>query len=96
MLACLRDYAFVRGDYKHYNIDPARSGKHIFDETLVTRNVDETKMHFADAQLGKPEINGYSAPFFLWQTIRVDARQRLYQSSFAVVDMSGGADDNIH
>ena len=40
------------------------------------------------------EIDGDAAPLFFGQAIGVDAGERLYERSLAVIDVAGGADDH--
>jgi hypothetical protein len=45
--------------------------------------------------MGKTEIDGDAAPFFFRKPVRVDARQRLYQGRFAMVDVARRAHDYV-
>jgi hypothetical protein len=60
----LRHYAFVRGNYQQDEIDAAGTSEHVFDEPLVTGDVDETYPNIAQLKLGEADIYGYSAFFF--------------------------------
>jgi hypothetical protein len=96
MLPGLRHYAIIRRDNENDNVDTARPGEHILDETLMARHVDKSEMYVSNTELGKTEIYRNAAPLFLGKPIGVCPGQRFYQRSLAVIDMPGGADDNIH
>jgi hypothetical protein len=49
---------------------------------------------YIEVQVGKTQIDGYSAPLLFFQAVGIDAGQGLDQGGLAVVDVSGGADDD--
>jgi hypothetical protein len=57
----------------------------------VARHIDNSQSVLAYLKFGESQFDGDSAPLFLGQTIRIGAGKRLYQGSFAVVNVSGGS-----
>jgi hypothetical protein len=62
-------------------------------------NVYESKTQLFSAgssqlKMGKAEINGDAAALFFFQAIGVNARERFDQRGLAMVDVSGGAEDD--
>ena len=96
MLARLRHYAFVRGDHEHNKIDTARPREHVLDEAFMPRNIDKAKPNVAGLHLSKTEIDRNTPFFFFGKPIGVRARQRLYERRLSVIDVPGGADDDVH
>ena len=45
-------------------------------------------------EVGKSDIDGDAAPFFFFQAIGINARQGFDQGGLAVIDMSGGSNDD--
>src|ERR1051325_1495434 len=94
MLLGLRHDAVVRGDGEEYEVDAVRPGEHVADETLVSGDVDDSRLRaVGEVEMGEAQIDRYAALFFFLQPVGVLARQRLDQARLAVVDMAGGADD---
>ena len=78
VLARLWHNPLVGGNHQQSRINAADTGKHILDEALMARHVDDT--HLAPAwqfEPGKAKIDRHAAFFFFRQAIRIDARQRL-------------------
>ena len=95
MLARLRHDGFIRGNHEHDEVDSANTGKHILHETLVPRNVNKPYGRVRiEREMGKAEIDRNATLFLFLQSIGVDAGERLDQSSFAVINVSGSAYDN--
>src|SRR5690348_7150387 len=100
MLAGLRLDGFVSGDHHQYQIDAAHAGQHVADKTLVTGDVDETKPDFFTAgrgelQVSEAEIDGDAAALLFLEAVGVNAGKGLDQRGLAVVDVSGGAEDDM-
>src|SRR5262245_15085756 len=94
MLARLRHNAFVRGHYQHHQIDPVRAGQHVFDKTFVPGHVDEAEMNIPHGQVGEADVNRDAPLLLLFQTVGVDARQRLDEGSLAVINVTSCSDDD--
>jgi hypothetical protein len=58
-------------------------------------NVDETETHVPEIEKGKSEINGDAAPLFFFEAIRIRACERFDERGFAMVDVPGGANDDV-
>jgi hypothetical protein len=96
VFACLRHHAFVGGDDEKNEINTARTGKHVLDESFVPGYVDESDANIVDLHLGKSEIDGDAALFLFGQPVGVDPGQRFYERRLSVIYVPGRADDNIH
>ena len=95
MLASLRHDRIVGRDDQERQVNAGRPRQHVLDEPLVTWHVDDAEPEFADFQVSETDIDGDAASLFLGQAIGVDAGQRLDERGLAVVDMSGGAEDQF-
>ena len=96
VLAGLRHHALVGGDDQQREVDAARAGQHVLDEALVAGHVDD--LDHEPARLleeGEAEVDGDAARLLLGQPVGVGAGQRLDQRRLAVVDVAGGADDDV-
>src|SRR5437588_6958547 len=99
VLAGLRLDAFVGGHYKQQQIHAAGAGQHVANETLMSGDIHKSQAQHATARrgqlhVGEAEINRDAAAFLLGQAVSVNAGERLYQLSFAVVNVAGGAHDD--
>src|ERR1700720_4242361 len=95
MFARLRLNGFIGCNYQQHNIDAGRSSEHVPDEPFVSGDIHEAKAHFAFFQECKTQIDGDASALFFFQTVRMRAGQSFDQRRFAVVDMTGGADDDV-
>jgi hypothetical protein len=86
---------FVGGHVQHHEIHPAHAGKHVPDEALVTGNVHERKDDVLFRGVREAKIDRDAAFFFLAEAIGIGAGQRHDQRALAVIDVTGGADDNM-
>ncbi len=99
MFASLRLDPFIGGDYEEHQVDAAHAGKHVAHKALVAGNVDEAQPNPAAIggrkfEVGKPDVNRDAAPLLFFEAVGVNAGQGFHQRSLAVIDMSGGADDD--
>jgi hypothetical protein len=65
------------------------------EEALVAGNVDEADPVVAGGEVGEAKVDGDAPPLLLAPAVAVDAGQRLDQRGLAVVDVAGGADDQV-
>jgi hypothetical protein len=96
MLASLGHHAFVRRNYEKHEINAARTGEHVFDKPLMARYVNESKTNIRDLHFGKTEIDRDPSLFLFGQPVSINARQRLYQSRFSMVDVPRCSCDYVH
>jgi hypothetical protein len=68
-----------------------RACQHIFDKTLVTRNVDETKANVTQLKVSKPQVDGYAAAFFFRKSVGVSSSQCANERAFAMINVTGCA-----
>jgi len=61
----------------------------------VSRNVHESERKLAASEKCKAEVYGDTAPAFFLEAIRMRTRQRFHQGGFAVINVPGGADDDV-
>ena len=96
VLAGLRLDGFVGGDHEQHQVDAADAGQHVLDEALVAGNVDEAQAQGGrELQVGEAEVDGDAAALLFFQAVGVDAGERFDQRGLAVVDVAGGADDDV-
>jgi hypothetical protein len=60
----------------------------------VTRHVDEREVDIAQGLVSEAQIDRDPARFFLFETIRIGAGQRLDQRALAMIDVTRGSDDD--
>src|SRR5262245_8997636 len=93
MLLGLRHDAFVGRDHEQRNVDSGRTRQHVFDEALVSRDVDDARLKAAGEIDGcEAEIDRDPATLFLLPTVGVDSGQCLDEGSLAMVDVARGTD----
>ena len=86
----------VRGYHQQHQVHAADSGDHGPDETLVAGDVNDPEAQVPrQFQVGEAELDGNAARLLLLQAVRVDAGQRLHQRGLAVIDMPGGAENQM-
>ena len=95
MLASLRHHAVVGGDDEKCEVHAGRPGHHILDEPLVSRHIDDAETKPVVLPIGKAEVDGNAACFFFRQPVGRNSRQSSHQPRLAVVNMPGGADDDV-
>jgi hypothetical protein len=59
----------------------------------VTGNVDEPDAQIIQLEIGKTEIDRDTASFFFRKSIGIDAGQSTDESALAVINVTGGAND---
>ena len=95
MLASLGHDALVGGHNQKREVDASDAGQHIVDEALVAGYVDNADLA-ATGELQRRRSRGrwsYPGPSPRLEAVRVDARECVDESRFAVVDVAGSADD---
>ena len=96
MLTRLRHHQFIRSDDEHHQVDAANTGKHVFYESFMAGNVDETDCCVGgQRQVREADIDRDPAFLFFFQTVGVNSSKSLDERRFAVIDVSGGAYDNV-
>ena len=85
----------VRPDTQEEIINAADAGQEVFQEAFMPRNVNEPQLNVGRPEMGEAQINGDFARLLLGEAIAVNPRERLQQSGFAVVHVSGRADDGF-
>jgi hypothetical protein len=91
VLTSLRLNGFVGRDDQHHQIDAGCAREHVFYESFMAGNVDE----FEIAEMGEAEVDGDAAALFFLEAIGVDAGERADERGLAVIDVPGGADDDV-
>jgi hypothetical protein len=76
-------------------VDAGRPGEHVLDETLVAGHVHDAEAIVVQIEPGEADVDGDAAGFFLGQPVGVDAGEGLDQRGLAVVDVAGGAEDQV-
>ena len=97
MFAGLGHDAFVGGDDQHDEVHTGGTGHHVLDEAFMAGHVHDAQT--LAARHGDPseaQFDGDAAPLLFFQTVAVDARQRADQRCLAVVDVTGGTQDQSH
>ena len=96
MLHSLGHDTLVRSDDQQGQVDAPGPGQHVFDELFVARHIHDACLGaVSPVQVGKAQVDGDAPALFLRQTVGVDAGKGLDKHGFAVVYVSGGADDDV-
>ena len=95
MLARLWHHTIIGRNHQKYKIDAGRTRQHVVHEFFVARHVDETQDRtLRRGQICKAEVDRNTARFLFLEAVGIDAGERPHQRRFAVIDVSGGADDH--
>ena len=89
----------VRRDHEQNHIDPADARQHVAHKALMARHINKADLQElaigrGEIEVGKPQIDGDPTPLLFFEPVGVDSRQRPHHRSLAMIDMSGGADDD--
>ena len=96
MLACLRHDALVGGNDQQDEVDAGGAGEHVLNEPLVPRNIDDAHSPSTrEVEVGKAEVDRHAPALLFFQPIRVDPGEGFDEGALAVVDVPGGADDEV-
>jgi len=96
VLPGLRHHAVIGRHHQQCQVDAGGPGHHVAHEVLVAGNV-----HHADdravgqGERGEAQVDGDAALFFLGESVGVATGESFDQHRLAVVDVSGGADDQV-
>jgi len=95
VLARLRHDAVVGRDDQDHDVDPRRARDHVLHEPLVTGHVDDPdRAPVRQLEAREAEVDRHPALDFLLEAVGIDACERLHERRLAVIDVSGGADDD--
>jgi hypothetical protein len=87
---------FVGGDHHADDVDARGAGDHVLDELLVAGYVDDAQVAAAGkVQRGKAQFDGDAALLLFFETVGVGAGDGLDQAGLSVVNMSGGAENDL-
>ena len=95
VLAGLRHDRVVGRDDEQRQVDAGRPGEHVLDEPLVPGHVHDAEPELAEVEVGEADVDGDAAGLLLRQPVAVDAGERLDERRLAVVDVPGGAEDQV-
>ena len=95
VFASLRHDGIVGGDDEQGEIDAGRPGEHVLDEALVAGHVHDAEAERRQIEVGEADVDGDAAGLFFGEAVAVDAGQRLDERGLAVVDVAGGAEDQV-
>ena len=63
----LRHDAIVCGHDHQDHVDPLRAGEHMFEEALVSRDIDDAELNPFYLMVGKSQFNGNTTLLFLFE-----------------------------
>jgi hypothetical protein len=96
VLARLGHYAVVGRDHQQEDVDAARARDHVAHKALVSGDVDDAQLRArGQLQLGVAQLDGDAAFLLLLEAVGIDAGERLDEGGLAVVDVAGGAEDEV-
>jgi hypothetical protein len=95
VLAGLGHDRVVGGDDQDREVHAGRAGEHVPDELLVAGHVHDAQAYGAEVEVGEADVDGDTAGLFLGESIGVDAGEGADEGGLAVVDVSGGAEDQV-
>lgn len=96
MLTGLLHDPFIDVNDQQDQVYAADSREHVVNELLMTRDVNDTS-HTAVRELegGEAEVDRNASFLLFFQSISIDAGEFIDQDRFAMVNVSGGADDVV-
>jgi hypothetical protein len=96
MFLCLRHDAFIGCDDQQSGVDAPDTGQHVFDKVTVTGHIYNTDLLAVwQCKPAEAEFDGHLALLLFFQAVGMSACERSDECGFAVVNMTGGA-DNAH
>ena len=95
VLAGLGHDRIVGRDDEQREVDAGGPGEHVLDEPLVAGHVHDAQSDVAEVEVGEPDVDGDAAGLLLREPVAVGAGERLDQRRLAVVDVPGGAEDEV-
>ena len=95
MLAGLGHDPVVRSHHEDHQVDPGGAGHHVADEAFVAGHVhDPDAPPVRKLQASEAEVDGHSPLLLLGPAVGVDAGESVDEGRLAVVNVTGGADDD--
>ena len=85
----------IRGDDEEGQIHPGGSSQHVANESFVTWDIDDAKSVGADDEFGEAQFDRDAPFFFFGKSVGVDAREGSNKRRLAVIDVSGGSQDEV-
>ena len=85
----------IRRDHEQRRIEAKRPADHVFDQLLMPGDIDKGDVDPILLHIRKTQIDRDPPLLLFGHLVAVVAGHRLDESGFAVVDVSGGADDYI-
>ena len=85
---------FVRCNHHQNDADSTQTCKRVVNETLMPRYVDESYLQIVCEKVGEAEVDSNATTFLFFPPIAVDSCEGLDKCRFAVIDVSGCADNN--
>src|SRR5262245_46938646 len=95
VLSGLRHDGVIGRDDEQGQVDAGRPGEHVLDEPLMPGAVHNSEPVVAEVELGEPNIDGDAAGLLLRQAVAVRAGEGFDERGLAVVDVAGGAEDQV-
>ena len=91
----LGHHPVVGCDHQQRHVHPGGAGHHVLDEFLVTRDVDQPELKPVGFPVGKTQVDRNAAGLLFRQPVRIDTGQSPDESGLAVIDVPGGADQDM-
>lgn len=96
MFLCLRHDTFIGCDDQQRGVDAPDTGQHVLDKVTVTGHIYNTDLLAVwQGKPAKAEFDRHLALLLFFQAVGMGACERGDERGFAVVYMTGGA-DNAH
>ena len=95
VLARLRHHRLIGGHMQHDEVHTPDTGEHVANEALMAGTSTKERTASCSVVWAKPRSIVMRALFFLAQTIGIRAGQREDQRALAVIDVAGGAHDDV-
>ncbi len=95
VLARLRHDGVVGGDDEEGEIDAGGAGEHVLDEAFVAGHVHDAEVEGRQVEVGEADVDGDAAGLLFGEAVAVDAGEGLDERGLAVVDVAGGAEDQV-
>src|SRR5580692_2337154 len=95
MFARLGHDRFIRTDHQQNQVDAPNASEHVFDESLMPRDIDEPEAHIRiQIEMRETQIDRNSPALLLFQPVCINPCETFDQRGLAMINVTRGPDNN--
>ena len=95
MFSRLRHHAFIQANHEKDKVNAADAHQHIFNESFMSRNINDADVIFSAIHVSESVFDCDASFLFFFQSVCIFSGQRLDQTGFSMVYMTGRSDNEI-